>query len=321
LGKKKKEKSVTKGKTVPKVKVTKRDYKIVSESRKTSSVLRDVNTTSKKTVKGDVVTFHTKKQLSEAERKKYLKDLPSKIDWESVDTNRGNEWQTRDVHLDNGNYFAYRETLHESILNKSLKKGETSKKPIAVLVGGGTASGKSTVLNKEIMPVFQENNIKVVMIDADDYKNQLPEYGSFKRKDTKSAAFRVHEESADLTEIAIDRSIKQKKNLIFDGTMKNKPKYKKLVKRLKKKGYKVSIVVVTVPVEIAKQRARDRAKRTGRFVPMAVVEKSHAGVPATFNAIKKDVDNYVVYDTTDTTVKIAENDIVYNKQKFKKFSG
>lgn len=320
MGRKKKQKTTKKGKTIPKVKVSKREYKISSESRKTSSVLRDVNTTSKKTVKGDIVTFHTKKQLSEAERKKYLKDLPSKIDWDSVDTKRGNEWQTRDVHLENGNYYGYRETLHESILNQALKKGETSKKPIAVLVGGGTASGKSTVLNKEIMPIFQENKVKVVMIDADDFKNQLPEYGSFKRKNTKSAAFRVHEESADLTEIAIDRSIKQKKNLIFDGTMKNKPKYKKLMKRLRKNGYKVSIVVVIVPVEIAKQRARERAKRTGRFVPMSVVEKSHAGVPATFKAIKKDADNYVVYDTTDTTVKIAENDIIYNKQKYKKFS-
>lgn len=320
MGRKTKQKTTKKGKTTPKVKVSKKEFKISSETRKTSSVLRDVENTSKKTVSGKTATFNTKKELSSSEREKYIKSLPSKIDWRGVDSKRDPDWQTRDAHIDNGKYHSYRETLHESILRKSLNKGESSKKPIAVLVGGGTASGKSTVLNKEIMPIFQKNKIPVVMIDADDFKNQLPEYGSFKRKNTKSAAFRVHEESADLTEVAIDRAIKQKKNLIFDGTMKNTPKYKKLVKRLRKNGYKISIVVVTVPVEIAKDRSRKRAKRTGRFVPMAVVEKSHAGVPKTFRSIKNDVDNYVVYDTTDTSVKIAENDIVYNKQKFNKFS-
>lgn len=87
-------------------------------------------------------------------------------------------------------------------------------------------------------------------------------------------------------------------------------KYKKLIKKLKNAGYEVNAYIVDTPLELAKQRAAERAKITGRTIPPHVIENTHRLVPHTVEVIKNLVDRYYVYDNRNGLVLIASKDYV-----------
>ncbi|MFC3884965.1 hypothetical protein ACFOU2_16410 [Bacillus songklensis] len=65
-----------------------------------------------------------------------------------------------------------------------------------------------------------------------------------------------------------------------------------------------------LPLLLAKQRANERAKITGRKIPPHVIENTHRLVPKTFEAIRDFVDSYHVYDNRDQLVLIASNHFI-----------
>lgn len=232
--------------------------------------------------------------------------------------------ETKDLHHisgSNGKYVDNRHDMHMEIINKvvnsagSPKKGQ---KPIAILMGGGSASGKSTMREAVIEKELEKRGIKVGTVDADEIKKEIPEYSSLKETHPDDAARIVHEESSDIGALMIDTLIKKNKHFIYDGTMGSTKKYEKLVDRLKKAGYEVHAYVADVPIEVAKERSDARAKDTGRKVPHHIIEGSHKGVPKTVEAIKDKIDSYRVYDNQDKLKLIASNNHV-DPEMYSKF--
>lgn len=62
-----------------------------------------------------------------------------------------------------------------------------------------------------------------------------------------------------------------------------------------KLGFSVAIIIVDVPLEVAKKRARARFVETGRAVPDSVIEESHHKVPQSFLHLKKC--RWIIYDS------------------------
>lgn len=210
-------------------------------------------------------------------------------------------------------YTKKRYALHIKIANKFLKEAsapENGKKAIAVLVGGGTASGKTTLRKNIVEKRLKEMGIRTITVDPDEIKEYIPEYQLLKKKHPKDAARLVHKESIDISEMVVKKLIRHRKHFVHEGTMAKTQKYKKLIKTLKNAEYDVYAYIVDIPVETARQRAAKRAKITGRTIPPHIIENTHRLVPNTVEAIKNMVDKYYVYDNQNGLVLIASNNFV-----------
>src|SRR5699024_4609025 len=226
--------------------------------------------------------------------------------------------ETKEMHSINSNkYTKKRHLLHKNIVSKIENTGnspEKGRKPIAILIGGGTASGKTTMRKKMIEKELISRNIYAASIDLDEIKEYIPEYTVYKKTKPNQAASLVHKESYDISALLLNKLIKGRKNLIYERTMASTRKYKILVNKLKKYNYEVHAYVVDVPLSVAKKRADERARITRRKVPHHIIENTHKLVPRTFMAIKDLIDSYRVYDNQNGLILIASNDYVDSKK-------
>lgn len=217
---------------------------------------------------------------------------------------------TKELNTDSkGNYLPERVNLHKGIVKRILlkcKKPKEGEKPLAILLLGGAASGKSTVVRDYITPKYGDMGT----LNNDDIKAELPEFNdkaygkNFRHSNVETAAARVHNEGSDITKVAFNLITNDKRNFIYDGTLANEEKSKRMVNELKKKGYNVKLVGVSLETDEALRRAEIRAygndkigvEATGRFVPEEILKGDHAGAVKTFENIKSSVDEVELYD-------------------------
>jgi predicted ABC-type ATPase len=216
---------------------------------------------------------------------------------------------TKTHHSDeNGNYTPGRKAFHDKVVDKfvnaapSVPENET---PVAIVMMGGPASGKSTGLRK----LFDEGRLKqFVNVNPDDVKEELPEYqkatnGLGKTPDgkqitAKNAALLSHPESSDVADRVHQAALAQRKNMILDGTGKNQGKMEEKLKALKAKGYSVHLVMVHLDKDVAKKRQDIRAERTGRYVPDDVFHGAHDAIPQNFEPLSKHAHEATLIDNT-----------------------
>ena len=200
-----------------------------------------------------------------------------------------------------GDYTPERQELHDAIVAELLDKAQDPPEgspPVCYLFGGGSASGKSSVVNPLMESIAKESGVEFVRVDSDEIKKQIPEYKSFQDQNMKKAAYRVHNESSDIANMANKELMEAGKCFAFDGTMKSYEKYSSLIDELHKHGYKVIAIGVDIPTEDALQRSADRAKTEGREVPKGIIIGSHGGFANTFPKIQSKVDDYRLYDNS-----------------------
>ena len=226
----------------------------------------------------------------------YDKDGVRKIDDKSIKvlTSYINSLpQTKDFHVnESGDYTEDRKRLHKKIID-SFKKDLMcidSKDPIAILMGGSPASGKSTFLRKYAPYLLKE---EILRVDADEIRAKLPEYKGYNASQTQA-------ETKDIVNTLLsDRTIgiPCKYDIIYDGTMNSTKSYTPLIKLLKSLGYKIFIVYIDkVPKEVVEKRALERYQKSGRFVPMEVIDDFFGKGKTALNQLKDDVDGYMVID-------------------------
>ena len=191
------------------------------------------------------------------------------------------------------------DSVHKPIIQKILDSGDTpkSRKPICLLYGGGSGSGKSSVADKWIAePLMKEIGLNFAKVDCDAIKEQLPEHKMFYEQDRTTTALREHRESSDIANTAIDELIKRSKCFRYDGTMSDYDKYNNLIGKLKKNGYEVHIIATDIPVEMALERASGR----DRVVDEHVVRRIHRQFGESFLdiAMIEGVDSFRLYDNS-----------------------
>jgi len=212
--------------------------------------------------------------------------------------------QTKSYHYDyeTGRYAPERRELHRSII-KEFKEGVVCverTQPIAILMGGSPASGKSTFLKKYAPYLLRDEILKV---DADEIRAMLPEYRGYN-------ATQTHQETKDIvTTLLSDRSIgiPCKFDIIYDGTMNNTKSYLPLIDLLKSLGYKVFIVyIANVPYDVVVRRSLERYKKSGRFVPLEVIDDFFSKGTEALDRLKAEVDGYMVVDGGTQDYKVIE---------------
>lgn len=223
----------------------------------------------------------------------------------------------------NGALSADRQALHEAIKQELFAEASAVDNPTAYLLGGGPATGKSTFRDSGAMGLSANS----VTIDSDVIKAKLPEYRErLKANDPTAAAF-VHEESSLLAKQLLRDASDGQYNMVYDGTGDGSiDSLSQKVAIMRANGAKVEAHYLTIPTDLAIERAQLRAEETGRAVPEALIKEAHAAVSLVFpEAIKRGLfDKFYLWDSTSREpVLIAKgegkNIIVRDEAKWRAF--
>lgn len=197
---------------------------------------------------------------------------------------------TKELNVDShGNYTPERKNLHEKIIAETIGNAVCIRheRPIAILTGGPSGAGKSTFL-KKYAPYLLSGNI--FHIDADEIRAKIPEYEGWNATNT-------HLETKDIVNELLDHiGGKCKYDLVYDGTMNTSKNYFTLLNRIKSLGYETFIVYIRVPKEVSIERALARYQKTGRYVPLGVIDEIYENGEKALNELKPHVSGYIVVD-------------------------
>ena len=211
---------------------------------------------------------------------------------ESGKTNSLAQW------VEGGELSPERKAVHDSIIDDLLEgKTPTGEQPKMTMLGGGPASGKSSVMNPDT-----KGNPHAITVDPDDMKKRLPGFAEMAEVDTNAAAF-YHEESSALakrfSEVAYSRHI----DAIYDGTGDGSVRsVMKKVNAARENGYSVEAKYVTIDTDEAIRRNRKRYDdavargETPRLPPEDMVRSTHAKVTDISVELAPEFDRIEVWD-------------------------
>lgn len=200
-----------------------------------------------------------------------------------------------------------RALLHSQIINEATNNVPESTDPTFYMLGGGPATGKTRMLKSGQTDVPDRS--KAVYINADDAKEKLPENSRMRNSQSdadyfNSASF-SHEESSILAKGIQAKAIRNHQDIVLDGTGDSAvSKLASKVEQARQEGYKVNGVYVTVPTNVAWDRAVKRALGPERrYVPESVLRQTHADVSVTLPlAMKANLfDKVTLWDNNGST--------------------
>jgi hypothetical protein len=183
--------------------------------------------------------------------------------------------ETLGRYYNNGAFSPERQRLHDAIVRQHFQNVTPvpeGVQPVARVMGGGPASGKSSMLAKIETPNH-------VVVDPDHIKTLLPEYRQATAAGLKNAAVMVHEESSLLAKRITREATKGRYNVLIDGTGDNS--YENLAQKVagyRAHGHKVIANYVTIDTDEAMARMLKRAQRSGRYVPESYLREVHRNI-------------------------------------------
>lgn len=204
-----------------------------------------------------------------------------------------------------GNWSEERQKLHQQIIAKHFEGVSPVENPTVIYMGGGGASGKSTMLKTGQIGNF-DNYVKV---DPDKIKYELPEMNELIAKGDRMAAATVHEESSYLAREIGKIASAKKYNVVFDGVADNTIEHlTKKVNEMRQAGQPVYAYYATCDFEKALKRSIERANKpgasAGRFVPFSSLMEGHRGVSETLpKALERGLFDHVELWDTNTEGK------------------
>ena len=207
--------------------------------------------------------------------------------------------------------------LHERIIEEQLAKHSQQEIPASAMMGGGGASGKTTLVTnlmggggasgKSVMQAELSIPKDSVHVDVDIIRTKLPEWDTELslataegRKVHEQLGQFTHEEASMISKQVIDRAIGRQNNLLVDGAGDSGiDKLEANVARYKQGGREIVANYVTVDYETAYARMRARGDETGRYIPAAHLKAVHADVSRTFpQAVERGLfDKFTLWDT------------------------
>lgn len=201
-----------------------------------------------------------------------------------------------------------RKSLHESIIKKHTEGAKKSNDPTVILMMGAPGSGKGTIrryLDKEGL-----TSPSLISVDPDEIKTKDlgEDFNKYRQFNTVSASGKVHEEGSYLAKEIISKLSEVKSDFLIDKVFSNEGKLRKQISSLQKKGYKVKLIMASLPKEIGFKRALERGRRTGRYINKESASHSYDVIDSTFAGILNDPPKGLIEITQyDTNVKQGED--------------
>lgn len=203
------------------------------------------------------------------------------------------------AHMDeNGKLTPEREAVHKKIIDQLLAgKTPVEGQATMTMLGGGPASGKSSVMNPDT-----SNDPHAVTVDPDAIKKMLPGFNEMAKKDPNAAAY-YHEESSALAKRFSEVAFGENYNVIYDGTGDgSNGSVQKKIDSARAHGYRVEAKYVSVDTESAVQRNQKRYDdavargETPRLPPVDMVRATHAKCTDISVAMANKFDHIEIWD-------------------------
>jgi predicted ABC-type ATPase len=174
------------------------------------------------------------------------------------------------------------EGVHRPYVEAELAKGAYTESNEVVFMGGGPASGKSSLTNTDTIVLPDRH----VLVNADEAKDAIPEFAQIIEQrgewSVNGAAY-VHEESSYMGKQLMSEALDGSNNIVLDGTGDSSyASLQKKVAEARAGSTRVTAEYVTIETEDAVRRSAARGRRSGRYVPERVVRDTHAGVSEVF---------------------------------------
>ncbi|WP_173303499.1 type II toxin-antitoxin system toxin PezT [Streptococcus sp. 1290] len=131
---------------------------------------------------------------------------------------------------------------------RSLTRGKkSSKKPIAILLGGQSGAGKTTI-HRIKQKEFQRN---IVIIDGDSFRSQHPRYLELQQEYGKDSVEYTKDFAGKMVESLVAELSHLGYNLLIEGTLRTIDVPKKTAQLLKNKGYEVQLALIATKPELS----------------------------------------------------------------------
>merc|ERR1719464_2671927 len=105
-----------------------------------------------------------------------------------------------------------------------------------------------------------------IVVDPDAVRQKLPEWDRYVAHDPSVAGNRTQKEAGCIAEILTYRALRDRFNVIIDGSLRDVDWYGEYFDQLRRKfpGIRIMIIHIMAEREDVLQRARERGKKTGR---------------------------------------------------------
>lgn len=163
--------------------------------------------------------------------------------------------------------------------------------PWIVFTAGAMGAGKGFVTRwmdqHDILPLQN-----FIVVDPDQIRQMLPEWKIYVQRDASTAGDLTQKEAGCIAEILGYRGLRERYNVIFDGSLRDTSWYLEFFTRLRREfpGIRIMILHIIADEQEVLQRAEERGRQTGRVVPVELLLESMAQVPQSVRALAPEAD-------------------------------
>ncbi|WP_267523181.1 zeta toxin family protein [Campylobacter sp. MG1] len=129
--------------------------------------------------------------------------------------------------------------------------------PKAFVLGGQPGAGKS----KLIKLIEQELNSNVIVINGDDYRKYHPDYANLQATYGKDSPKHTATFAGMITEMILDKAIKNKLNVVIEGTFRTATTPIKTLQLFKDNGYNTNVLIQTCHKDISWKSCLERYEK------------------------------------------------------------
>jgi len=182
------------------------------------------------------------------------------------------------------------DAIYQKLEKEMLADSAPSAEPTIVIIGGQPGSGKLG-LEKHIRETTFAG-ISPAVIDSNNYRKSHPQFEEIAMLDDKKMAERTNPDARLWTQELLHSAAKNRRDIILQGTMRNKETVMDIICRLKEQGYKVHIAGLAVGAESSRlgiQLMYEDQKQTigyGRWVSSEFHDEAYKNFPETLHAIE-----------------------------------
>lgn len=194
-------------------------------------------------------------------------------------------------------------SIYEKIERHYFKNTDPSNNPEAIVLGGQPGSGKSALLEKS---KTEFDGANVVTINGDELRYFHPQYREIQKFDERRFAEHTDPQTRPWTKQLFDRTIETRRNVVFEGTMREAGPITATMRELREHGYKVTARVIAVNEResiagvFRRYEEQKAAKGFGRWTNLNAHDEAYKGMPETISYIEKHklADRVEVYSRT-----------------------
>jgi len=212
---------------------------------------------------------------------------------------------------------AVHQRIYEADIKPEYSQGESVDKPQAVIVAGQPGAGKSTITKLSTSEF--ENRGGSVAIDIDELRTFHPKYKEFQSQNNREAASMVQRDASKWGNQLLNDSIKDRKNIVLDGTLGWPNSAENLTKQLRSAGYGVTVRAMAVRQQDSELSIHGRYEglkaegKPGRWVPLDIHKQAYTGMTQSIDRLnqKKLVDRIEVHGRSldkNQSTRVLHND-------------